>query len=447
MPGVLTCASDMTRSECLEHLRSSALLPLFGATLACLIVSPAGAQQGLTLAGAVTERALISAALEASPELDALRAEVDAARARASAAGFPGPFVLTGEVEDVPDGYDLGAAAVRIEIGREFLTGDRSAAAKSLAATDAQSAELALIAAERRLTAAVIRELARATAAVTVARRLAAEDSLLVSAEASLRNRFAVGDARYIDVLRLRTERLRVQNDRASAVANASVAREALLGLAGPAGTTTVGPLLESTMASLPTAVPDEPLPAAPAVDSLLAIAGEVLLARNAVRRAEATRAVVVAERRPRLAGSIGAQRTMEAGESSFGPVIGASITLPFTARRANIAATAAAESEVRAAEAALQATRSRVRAELSGALARYEAARERLAVYDAALLRGARQERETALAAYRTGDMSLIELLDFERALSRAEIEHVRARADAAEAYATLIAAASGAR
>src|SRR5690606_27285481 len=127
--------------------------------------SPARAQQGLTLAGAATERALISAALEASPELDAIRAEVDAARARASAAGFAGPFVLSGEIEDVPDGYDLGAAAVRIEIGREFLTGGRSTAARSLAATDLRSAELALTAAERRLTAAVMRELARATAA------------------------------------------------------------------------------------------------------------------------------------------------------------------------------------------------------------------------------------------------------------------------------------------
>lgn len=437
----------MTRTERLKDLRSCALVPLLAATLACVIVSPVGAQQGLTLAGAATERALISAALEASPELDALRAEVAAARARVSAAGFAGPFVLSGEIEDVPDGYDLGAAAVRIEIGREFLTGGRSAAARSLAATDARSAELALIAAERRLTAAVIRELARATAAATVALRLAAEDSLLVSAEASLRSRFAVGDARYVDVLRLRTERLRVQNDRASAVAEATVAREALLGLAGPAGTTTLGPLLESTMASLSTAIPDEPLPPAPAVDSLLALAGEVLLARNAVARAEATRAVVIAEQRPRLVGSFGAQRTMEAGESNFGPVIGASITLPFTARRANTAVATAADSEVRAAEAALEAARSRVRAELSGALARYEAARERLAVYDAALLRGARQERETALATYRTGDMSLIELLDFERALSLAEIEHVRAGADAAEAYATLIAAASGAR
>ena len=52
------------------------------------------------------------------------------------------------------------------------------------------------------------------------------------------------------------------------------------------------------------------------------------------------------------------------------------------------------------------------------------------------------RQERESALAAYRTGSLSLLELLDFERALSRAEIERIRALVDAADAWADLLGA-----
>ncbi|HCT57123.1 MAG TPA: hypothetical protein DGD08_07905, partial [Gemmatimonas aurantiaca] len=72
----------------------------------------------------------------------------------------------------------------------------------------------------------------------------------------------------------------------------------------------------------------------------------------------------------------------------------------------------------------------------------RYSAARERLDAFDAALLRGARDERESALAAYRTGSLSLLELLDFERALSRAEIERIRALVDAADAWADLLGA-----
>jgi len=381
-----------------------------------------------------------------SPELKALRLEFEAARARHGAAGRPGPVVLSGEIEDVPDGYDLGGAAIRLEIGREFLTGGRSAAARALAAAEVREAEVALAAAERRLAARVVQELARGVAATGTARRLAAEDSLLLAAEGSLRDRFSVGEARYVDVLRLRTERLRVQTDLAQAIADARVARAALLGLARPEDRDELTASLDSALIAM--ATPDESLPAAPPLDSLMMLAGEVGVADAAVERARAGQDVTRAEQRPLFAASIGAQRGIgEDGGRSFGPVLGASLSLPFTARRANAAATLAAERDVEAAEAARVAVVARVRADLAGALALYDAARERLSVYDAALLRGAREERESALAAYRTGELSLLELLDFERALSRAEIERLRARAIAAEAYANLIAASAGGR
>jgi outer membrane protein TolC len=75
----------------------------------------------------------------------------------------------------------------------------------------------------------------------------------------------------------------------------------------------------------------------------------------------------------------------------------------------------------------------------------RYEAARERLASFDVALLVGVREEREGALAAYRTGEVSLIELLDFERAIARVEVEQRLAMIDAAVALADLTSGAAG--
>ena len=59
--------------------------------------------------------------------------------------------------------------------------------------------------------------------------------------------------------------------------------------------------------------------------------------------------------------------------------------------------------------------------------------------MYDAAALQGARDEREAALAAYRSGGLSLLELLDFERALSRAEITRLQTLTEAADALAVL--------
>jgi cobalt-zinc-cadmium efflux system outer membrane protein len=423
--------------------------PLIAVAAALLsAVAPAGLRaQGISPVDPALVGPLRAAIERASPELAARRAEIEAAEARLRAAGLAPPAVLSGEIEDVPDGYDLPGAAVRLEVGREFLTGGRSAAARALAATDTRAAEALLRAAERRLDARIGRELMRTLAGLSIGRRLAAEDSLLVAAEAALRGRFSVGEARYVDVLRLRTERLRVQNERAEALAEARAGRLALEGLGGPTPPAGFAALVDSVLAVGLTRPLAGEIPPPPSLDSLVALAASVRLADVALERARAERDLLRAEQRPRIAASVGAQRTIgDDGGSEFGPVIGASVTLPFTARRANEASLQAAEREIAAAAARREAVLAAVRSDLAGSLARYEAARERLAVYDAALLRGAREERESALAAYRTGELSLIELLDFERALARAEIERLQAQADAAHALADLLSGAAGA-
>jgi cobalt-zinc-cadmium efflux system outer membrane protein len=404
---------------------------------------PGAAQVELSLADPALTRALTEHVARHSPEVAARRAALEAARARVDAAGFASPAVLSGEMEDVPDGYRVADAGFRLEVGREFMTGGRRVAARALAAADARVAEAELAATEQQITARTIEHIARVTVATRVARRLAVEDSLLLGAEAAVRDRFSVGEARYVDVLRLRTERLHVQTERAVALAEGRAAREVLLGLAGGEGAPGAEALVDSVLA-LPVALGDD-VPAPPSVDSLLARSGRLQAAAGRVDRAQASRDLAAADQRVRFSGSLGAQRRFEGGETSFGPVLGASITLPFTAGPANRARAAAAELESRAAVAERQAERADVTAALAAALARYEAARERVMAFDTALLQGARDEREGALGAYRTGEMSLVELLDFERALARAEIERLKARADVAEAYANLIGAANG--
>lgn len=377
--------------------------------------------------------------LEPGPRRGESRAECGRGPDRGG--GLCPPAVLSGEIEDVPGGTDLVGAGIRLEIGREFLTGGRSATARALAASDVRVAEAALYATGRALTARTHRALVRILGGSAVARRLAAEDSLLTAAEASLRGRFSVGEARYTDVLRLRTERLRVQTDRAIALAEARVGRVTIETLVGPEGRPTFAALVDSVTAEGLAAPRVDELPPPPDIDSLVALSGEVRLADAALERARAARDVLLAEQQPRIAGSVGVQRvSTEEGGIGIGPTVGASVTLPFTARRANQAVRLTAERQVAAAEAARSAASMAVRADLSASIVRYEAARERLAVFGAALLRGAREERESALAAYRTGELSLIELLDFERALARAEIERVRARTEAAEALVSLV-------
>lgn len=386
--------------------------------------------------------ALREAVQRANPELSARRTAVEAARARVAATGFAEPAALSAEVEEVPGGIDLTGASVRVEVGREFLAGGRRDAARALATTDVRAADASLAAAGAALEAAVLRSLTAAAGWSAISRRLAAEDSLLVGAEEALTSRFSVGEARYVDVLRLRTERLRVQGERAEALAEARAARVALQWLLGPVEGRDA--LIDAAIAE--TAPRLVALPPAPDPDSLLARSSAVLIAQAAVERARAGRTLTVADQRPRFSGAVGLQRFgADDGGGSVGLTVGGSMTLPSTARRANQAALTSADAEIAVATAELDATVASVRAELAAALERYESARIRLSAFDAALLRGAREEREAALASFRTGELSLIELLDFERALARAETERLRSMLDAADALADLYAAGTG--
>ena len=423
------------RSTCWRYLLILGLLPRAATT------------QEL-FADSTAIRALKQAVRMQSPDVLAHRAELDVARARLQATGLAPAATLGAEVEEVPSGVNLAnAGSIRLDLSREFLAGPLRSAQRAVAERDVERAAAGLALAERSLGARLDRALTLAVGAVAIARRLAAEDSLLASAEEAVRTRFAVGDARYVDVLRLRTERLRVRTETAAALTEGRVGRDLLAALTA----FEVSPMaLSSTIDS---AVARElrdpfrvPLPTAPSLDSLLAISAAVQLGDIAVARATASRRLVSAQQRPVMAASLGVQRfATETGGFSTGPTLGATVSLPFTARRGIQAATTLADREVAAAEARRRSSIATVRADLSAAHRRYEAARERLALFDAALLRGAREERESALSAYRGGQLSLIELLDFERALARAELSRLRSRMDAVDALAALIAGAAG--
>lgn len=393
--------------------------------------------------------ALHALVIRTSPELAARRAAVAAAEARGSAAGRAGPLALSAEAEGVPNGADLTRAqSVRVQAEREFVPAALRSAQRAIAGTDVDAARASLRLAEQRLVAQSDRALLALVGWSAVAQRLTDEDSLLVSAEASLRARFAVGDAKYVDVLRLRTERLRVQSDRAAATTSAQAGARALEGLVGDADDSTTAALrslAQRAVKSGPTTPLFATLPPAPNLDSLLTASARLAFADAALARVTAERQRLLAEQRPRLSGFVGLQRF--AGDAGYpiGPVAGATISLPFTARAANASRSAAAESDVVAAMAERRATVARLRATLLAARDRYEAARTRIASFDAALLRGARDERESALGAYRSGELSLMELLDFERALARAETERLRNRIDAADALADLLGAEGG--
>ena len=421
-------------ARAVRHLIAAACL--FAATSAAQ--GQEGATDTLSTAGRL--KFLIR---ESSPELAFRRAAVSASEAGVNAVGWGPPAALSAEVEEVPSGLDLAnAQSMRLELSKDFLPAALRRARRAAAQNAVARARTELNLAERALDARVTRLLVHAVAEGAIAQRLAAEDSLLRAAEEGVRVRFAVGDARYVDVLRLRTERLRVQSDVASALVEARSDRRSLIALAdvGAASdsiTVLVDALIREGYRSPIFAV----LSAPPDLDSLIAMSGALRLAEIQVAHARSALQIVRAERRPAIGASLGVQRfATEEGGFAVGPSAGVSISLPFTAGRSSRAASLAAEREVAAAEAWQRSVHSSVRSELASGLDRYESAQARVSLFDAALLTGARDERESAVAAFRTGQLSLVELLDFERALSRAEVTRLESYIEAADAIADLI-------
>jgi len=411
--------------------RGGRINPVFFLLLAAGVPTPlAGQAPGPRMA---YER-VIAAVRARSPWLAAARADLDAARARTRAAGRAPATELSADVEEAP-AFRMGEAVYTVALAQEFPVGGRGNASRAVAAADAATAEEALAWWGHAVGVEAERELTRWLGWSAIARRLAAQDSLLARAEVALRDRLSAGEARYADVLRMATERLRSASERNLAVTAAGEARARLEAMAGGADTL-LSAVLDSLVAAnaIPARPPDPPSP-----DSLLSLAPSVRGAAADVRRLAAEREAVRAETRPRLRASLGLQVAGEGERRGVGPLGGVALSLPFTAGGANRAALAAAATTTDAAEARLTAVRAHDRGLLDAAARRFHAAVARAALFEAGLLAAARAERTTALDTYAGGEVSLIEFLDFERAAAQTEIDALHALMDVTEAWAGL--------
>lgn len=402
---------------------------LFAATL---IPAPLAGQQAVD----TLQQALAARAARSNPQLLATRAAIRTLESRVPEAAARSAPTLSLEVDEVPGGVELwNAGQLQLSIEQELFTGRR----RSLESAVAQSAltqqriELQLL--ERGITVAITRDLTRWIGERQIVARIELEDALLLEVERSLTARFSVGDARYVDVLRVRTERLRAQSELSQGRAAAERALSRLVAVAGD--TTGLGDAFASAEKSA--ALPAHPA-APPSVDSLLTelqTTGLLSLgSSSADARAERDRA----GRSPRIAGAAGVQRFGSPDDYTVGPALRVSVSLPFAVARSNRNVRLAAENLQKQGAAEDAARRQEIRTQLLAAERRFTRASEQVQLFDAALLSGARSERDAVLVSYRTGSVTLLELLDFERALARAEIEHVRARLVAWDAWADLL-------
>ena len=414
------------------------LVRTLGMVVALLRVAEAEAQPSRSESSSVSSMVdrIATAARSGDPALRAARAAVAAAEARHGAAGFAPPLVASAGLSDGPDG-DLAAGNVVFQVGRELFLGAHRTADRAFSAAAVGAAIAELGARERLVDVRVLEIFVHAAGWARISQRIRRSDEWLSVAEEALRSRFATGTVRYVDVLRVRTERLQLGAELSRARAGSAGALASLVGLVGESlMTDTLRTMVDSAASDSASGQWRALLVDAPVADSLIALFAAVRSADADVARARAALLEVAAEQRPQISGAVGLQRLGPAnGGPAAGLLIGLSSTLPFSVRSSYSRARAAADADLLLATTRSDAANAASVVAVRSARIRYDAARERLDGFDLAQLVAADAEREAARAEYSAGTLSLIELLDFERALLRVEVERIRALLDAATA------------
>lgn len=388
----------------------------------CALNGPLYGQQLVPLR--IPELQWLSSSIESHPAIVAAerRLQSEEMRVRAAAA-VTNPALLFISAEEMDPGA-LADANLTIGVEHTFTPPALRRAGLAAASAERDVALASRDALRLQLESRFTRSFLETVVHRRIGRRLAEEDTLLQRAEATLNARFSVGEARYIDVIRLRTERLRVQADVLAANADADRALLDLRTIRADVATVDIDSA-RLPLPELPADI-DRPITRSPAVRMNVAIQ----------QRTRAALLATTSQKIRTLSGHLGIQRfAREGGGSSIGPSIGASVSLPFN--RATIRASIeAAQLDTAAAGSQADAVTASLRAALISAFTQIEAAARRLAGIDRQLLAAAREERQAALVAYANGELSLVELIDFERSLSRAEVQLLQTYDAAIEAW-----------
>jgi cobalt-zinc-cadmium efflux system outer membrane protein len=240
------------------------------------------------------------------------------------------------------------------------------------------------------------------------------------------RARFEQGELSGGDLRRLQVERFRFADEAFAAELALKNARSALLALLNlrplDQPFDTIDDMLPASLASTMTVSPE----AAPsAIERALTIRPDLDAARQEQNRAEAGLRLQRALRTPSL--SFGAGIKRDFGANGFVFTFG--VPLPLFNR--NEAGIARAGAEERQAAARTTVAEIQVSLDVQEALNAVDVSRRRLSYVEGEYLKSAREARDIVLASYRSGEATLIDYLDAERALREALRTQNRVRFD----------------
>jgi cobalt-zinc-cadmium efflux system outer membrane protein len=371
---------------------------------------------------------------ERHPGLSAASERVTAAAASKTAAGQrPNPsFTFTSEgIEPwTAGGRSIDSQEIVVSVQQEFETGGRRGLRSAVAGAGLAAAGASLDDERRQVQV----DAARAYFALVLG-RLEVENARTALAEVDAvigvnRSRYRQGEVSGVELRRLEVERMRFSDDLLAAELTERNARATLLSMLGAAR---LDAALEPTdglsLAAPPGAGTPEQragaLDAGPAISRALTGRPDLVAARSAQQRAASELALQQAMRLPNV--TFGAGYRRDFGENGLAVI--ASVPLPLFDR--NAGGIARADAERRAATAAVRQAERRVSLEVQIAANTLAVMRARLASIESDYLQKAREARNSALAAYRSGATDLIDYLDAQRAYRDVQRAWQRAQFD----------------
>lgn len=383
----------------------------------------------------------LSRVARSNVDLAAQRAGVSVSEAQIGIARiFPDPVLTVGLASyDVSHVGAQNNAAVGVTIPFEWPTKRPARVAVARADREVVSAELEDFARTLRATAANAYVDALFAQRVLVRRREAFETLRAVVSANEERQR--QGSIAEIVVLQARLEARRFQGEVIAAEGEVRATRFALATQMGLTATDA-----EALPTSLPgeLSIPPRRFESAPLVSRSLAARPDLLARRRGVRAAQARLDLAHANRGVDVALSLGWLYYTQGGQGTAyqGPAyhtINAMLSVPLPVSRVLNGEVRSAEAGRAQAETQRSAAELRVAGEVRAALARYEAARDRLAQYDQAVLADSDRLLEMARYAFAQGASRLVELLSAQRTWVDTAIAYETARADHAHALIAL--------
>ena len=387
--------------------------------------SAAAAQDALPVSGSMSLADVIRMASERRDEIEAARARIRAGEARPTIASALADPMISPSLDHLP--FMLGGANWSVTIEQQFpLSGvrghrrdsaladlDRLRAEANRARLDVgiQAANAFLMLMERRRTAALVAE------QLTFAR------AVVAAANA----RYASGTAPQSDVLRAEVEVARLE-----ALARALIgevrAAEAMLNASLAFETDRPVPPLAALAIA-------QPVPPWPVIKSALTSRPELVAGRAEIARAKSDVEVMRDMFKPMATIRTGPAYTMTDGHGWMA-MVGVSLPIWRGKLRAGVAE---AEAMRAMSEADLRAMTRMIEGDAAAAVARVQAARDRLTAINTDVLPRARLAIDPAVAGYTAGRLPLVSVIEAVQALWLVEADLITAETELGLAWARL--------